>query len=298
MLRAQVVSLVVFASLAGAYPASAQLTTGDGLLVNTQWLAQHQKDKDLVILTVGPESGYKKEHIAGSHFVQLNDIATKVPGGLALEMPSEADLRSAFEKLGISDQSRIVVVFDSGWVTPASRVFLTLGYAGFANQAMYLDGGTTAWRKAGLPLTAETAAVGPGRITKSMLPAIIVGHEYVGGVSKNPKAKLLDARAPAAYTRATAGQEAPGHIPGAANLPWGTLWDESTDLILPKAELEKKFRAVGVQPGDTVVGYCHVGQYATAMLLAARVLGHPVRLYDGSFQDWTMRKLPTEGGGQ
>jgi thiosulfate/3-mercaptopyruvate sulfurtransferase len=34
------------------------------------------------------------------------------------------------------------------------------------------------------------------------------------------------------------------------------------------------------------------------MLFAARLLGHPVLLYDGSFQDWARRNLPvtTEKG--
>ncbi len=36
-----------------------------------------------------------------------------------------------------------------------------------------------------------------------------------------------------------------------------------------------------------VIGYCHIGQQATAMLFAARTLGHEVRLYDGSFEDWS-----------
>jgi thiosulfate/3-mercaptopyruvate sulfurtransferase len=46
-----------------------------------------------------------------------------------------------------------------------------------------------------------------------------------------------------------------------------------------------------------VVAYCHIGQQATAVLFAARTLGHPVRLYDGSFEDWSRRtELPVEGG--
>jgi thiosulfate/3-mercaptopyruvate sulfurtransferase len=47
------------------------------------------------------------------------------------------------------------------------------------------------------------------------------------------------------------------------------------------------FSSAGVAPGDTVVGYCHIGQQATALLFAARVAGHPVLLYDGSFEDWS-----------
>jgi thiosulfate/3-mercaptopyruvate sulfurtransferase len=290
-------SMILVASLAYAYPAAAQLTTGDGLLVSTQWLSQHQHDRDLVILQVGPEPGFQKEHIAGARFVKLNSISTPFQAGsLSLEMPPEPALRAALEQLGISDRSRIVVVFDSGWVTPSARVFLTLGYAGLSDRAVYLDGGLTAWRKDGLPLTADTAAVAPGHLTRPLAKAVIVDNEYVAAVGKNAHARLLDARSPASFVHPAGGQESPGHIPGAVNVPWGTLFDQNTDKLLDRAELEQKFRAAGVQPGDTVVGYCHVGQYATAMLLAARVLGHPVHLYDGSFQDWTMRKLPTEGG--
>ena len=45
-----------------------------------------------------------------------------------------------------------------------------------------------------------------------------------------------------------------------------------------------------MQPGDTVLGYCHIGQQMTAVLFAARTLGHDVLLYDGSMQDWSRRK--------
>ena len=46
----------------------------------------------------------------------------------------------------------------------------------------------------------------------------------------------------------------------------------------------------GVKPGDTVLGYCHIGMQTTAVLFAARSLGHKVLLYDGSFQDWSRHK--------
>jgi hypothetical protein len=51
-------------------------------------------------------------------------------------------------------------------------------------------------------------------------------------------------------------------------------------------EIEAMFNAAGVKPGDTIIGYCHIGQQATAMLFAARTLGHNVLLYDGSFTEW------------
>ena len=90
------------------------------------------------------------------------------------------------------------------------------------------------------------------------------------------------------------GQAAPhktGHIDGAVSVPYVSLVDENQQLK-PKADLEAAFAKAGVKPGDTVIGYCHIGQQATATLFAARSLGYPVLLYDGSFEDWSRRNLP------
>ncbi len=40
------------------------------------------------------------------------------------------------------------------------------------------------------------------------------------------------------------------------------------------------------------MGYCHIGQQATAVVFAARQAGIDAILYDGSFQDWSIRDLP------
>jgi thiosulfate/3-mercaptopyruvate sulfurtransferase len=57
-------------------------------------------------------------------------------------------------------------------------------------------------------------------------------------------------------------------------------------MLKSPAELLELFTKAGVKAGDTVIGYCHIGMQTTAMLFAARTLGHKVLLYDGSFQDW------------
>ncbi|MFT3771643.1 MAG: rhodanese-like domain-containing protein [Minicystis sp.] len=59
-------------------------------------------------------------------------------------------------------------------------------------------------------------------------------------------------------------------------------------MLRSTEELAALFAKAGVKPDDGVIGYCHVGQQATAMLFAARRLGHDVRLYDGSFEDWSL----------
>jgi thiosulfate/3-mercaptopyruvate sulfurtransferase len=84
-----------------------------------------------------------------------------------------------------------------------------------------------------------------------------------------------------------------GHVLGAVSLPLELLFNEQS-MLRPADELEAIFAKAGVKPGDTVIGYCYVGQRATAALFAARTLGHTVLLYDGSMDDWTRRDLPLE----
>ena len=79
-----------------------------------------------------------------------------------------------------------------------------------------------------------------------------------------------------------------GHIAGARSVPFTEIADDR-NIFKSANDLAALFKAAGVQPGDTVVGYCHIGQQATGMLFAARSLGYPVLLYDGSFEDWSRR---------
>jgi thiosulfate/3-mercaptopyruvate sulfurtransferase len=48
--------------------------------------------------------------------------------------------------------------------------------------------------------------------------------------------------------------------------------------------------------GDTFVTYCWVGYRASATYFVARSLGLNARFYDGSYQDWQRRALPTKPG--
>ena len=287
--------LLVLAALAAA-PAAAQ---APGPLMSAAWLAQHVREANIVMLQVGPRPSYDKEHIAGSRFVQLSDIATSGMGGLALEMLPPDTLRARLEKLGVSDGSRIVVVFTDEWVSPSTRVLFTLQYAGLGDQAFLLDGGLGAWKRAGGAVTADVpAAPGHAHLHLHVDSSLVVDYAYVQSHAHTPRLRLVDARDAEFYSgppHTSMSEMAPGHIPGAVSVPFTTLTDDSMKL-LPRAALEQRFLDAGVAPGDTVVAYCHVGQQATVVVLAARLTGRPARLYDGSMHDWTNRKLPTEGG--
>jgi len=108
---------------------------------------------------------------------------------------------------------------------------------------------------------------------------------------------LVDARDAAFYSGAQEGgprdHRARGHITGARSVPFGSIASETLELK-SSADLAALFRNAGIAPGDTIIGYCHIGQQATAMLFAAQTIGHPVLLYDGSFEDWARRGYAIE----
>src|SRR5947209_18796629 len=81
----------------------------ESFIVSTEWLGEHVKDDSLVLLQVGERKEYDAEHIPGALFIQLSDISTPRGQGLILELPAVDQLKASFERLGITDKSRIVV---------------------------------------------------------------------------------------------------------------------------------------------------------------------------------------------
>jgi thiosulfate/3-mercaptopyruvate sulfurtransferase len=274
---------------------SARPTRAD-LTVSSAWLADHLRDPDLVLLHVGDKTEYEKTHIPGARFVSLRDISVSSEDrekGLVLEVPSADSLRTQLAALGISDNSRIIVYYGNDWVSPSTRVMFTLDVAGLGGRSALLDGGMNDWKLENRPITAEVPAPRKGQLSALKLRPLVVDAPFVQSHVNAPGYRVLDGRA-AVFYDGVEGSPRKGHIPGAKSLPFTETTDDKLHLK-PAGELMVLFAKAGVTPGDTVVAYCHIGQQATAVLFAARTLGHPVLLYDGSFQDWGRRtELPVE----
>src|SRR6476469_5790479 len=135
--RIILITTVIFTSSFLAPAQSPKLN--ESLIVTTDWLAKHLNDDSLVLLQVGEKDEYMASHIPGAQFIQLADISTPRGQGLTLELPAIDQLKTAFEKLGVSDNSRIVLYFGKDWVTPTARVFMTLDYLGVGHQTSILD---------------------------------------------------------------------------------------------------------------------------------------------------------------
>jgi thiosulfate/3-mercaptopyruvate sulfurtransferase len=277
----------------------------DQLVVSDAWLAGHLHDPDLVLLQVGDSADFTRAHIPGARPVSLAQISAGMSNdmnmdlGLMLEMLPVDSLRMRLADLGVSNRSHVIAYFATDRISSTTRVLYTLAYAGLGSSSALLDGGLPGWLRTGHPVESGPAKpVRAGSLTTRAQPSLVVSAEWVKAHAGQPGIALLDARAVEFYN-GTKQDDGPrrGHIPGAQSLPFEDLYD-STGALRQAAELDARFRAAGVQPGDTVVAYCHIGQRATAVLLAAETLGYPVRLYDGSFQEWGRRPdLPVDNPG-
>ncbi len=272
-------------------PATAPLAESpETMVVSADWLRQHLADPGLVVLAVGPEASYRESHIPGARYLSLRDISTRSEAPpLSLELLPVPVLDSVFESLGVSDGSRIVIYWDGEWVTPTTRVWFTLDRLGLGDRASILDGGLPAWVAAGGEVTAEApAAPSRGRITPRARN-VVVEADWLAKRLDGAGIALIDARTPNFYDGSeSGGQPRAGHIPGAKNVAFPTIVDEGDRFKSPEA-LNALLAEAGAGPGKTVVAYCHIGQQATLVYFAARRLGYDVRLYDGSFQDWSRR---------
>jgi len=312
-----VVLSLVSLSLA-AHTAAAQ-TPRDAMLVTPEWVAAHMRDANTILLHVGDPRQYAPKHLAGAQFMDLDQISvsdhsgmqmpagmTPAPepikgpkNGLILEMPTAEQLRSQLSKFGISDNTRIIVYAANNWISPTTRVVFTLDYAGLGKNVVVMDGGLEAWARENRPVTdVVPPAPQAGKLSALALRPLVVDANYVNAHAKTPGVSIVDARARAYYDGTPRDRSEPGtrlgHIPGAKSVPFTEVQNDDGTLK-SNEQLVEVFTKAGVQPKDTVVGYCHIGQQATAMLFAARALGHPVLLYDGSFTQWEkLTQLPVE----
>ena len=294
MHRKVCILLLSMATLAfGQQPPSAAPTVRSEMLVSTQWLNDHLKDPNLVILHVCDGfMDYKRGHIPGARFLAMKQISVD-NGPINVELPSVDQLQKVFSELGVGDNTR-VVIYTTGWFPYAARVWFTLDYLGHGEQAALLDGGIDSWVAEDRLITAGdspkvSAATFTPHVQENFRALLDEVKSVVESKPGEETEQIVDARPPRNYTN--------GHLAGSSNVYWQeTLVSEDDFRLQPVDKIRALYTARGIVPGKKIVTYCVIGLQASHAYFLAKYLGFDAAMYDGSYQEWIAKNMPLVKG--
>ena len=264
-------------------------------LVSTGWLAIHLNDANLCLLDatftlpgVSPTAAelYQSRHIPGAVYFDIDHVADE-KDPLPHMLPKPAEFARMVGKLGVGDDSRIVI-YDSTGMNSACRAWWMLRIMG--HPAAILEGGLGKWRAEGRPLTATVPAPTERRFTPRFDKNLVRDKAALMANLASKREQVVDARSAGRFA-GTAPEPRPGmrsgHIPGSLNLPWEKLSDPKTGVPLPPAALDKTLSAAGIARDKPVVTSCGSGVTACVIAFAMHLSGWPdAAIYDGSWSEW------------
>lgn len=264
-------------------------------LVSTEWLGNHIHDPDLRIIDASwylpgenrfPFEEYKKSHIPGARFFDIDEIADQ-ESDLPHMVPSQELFANKVKKMGIGDGHQIVV-YDTAGIFSSPRVWWLFKLMGHQEIAV-LDGGYPKWLDEGreeediLPLIQER------HYTARKLAQMVKSYHEVQTASGGGVSQILDARSRERFN-GIAPEPRPGlragNIPNSINLPFPNLLNRN-GTMKEKYGLLQAFTSAGIDLDKPVITTCGSGITAAILYLALDLVGHRnISLYDGSWVEW------------
>ncbi|HEY1146339.1 MAG TPA: 3-mercaptopyruvate sulfurtransferase [Allosphingosinicella sp.] len=264
-------------------------------LVSTEWLAGELGAPDLRVIDATiflPGAGrnaraeYEAEHIPGAVFLDLDEVVDSANPAPHM-LPPEHKFASRMQTLGLGDGNRFVI-YDNTPLHSAARAWWMLRIFG-AHYVAILNGGLARWKAEGRPTESGVHHGRHAHFTAYLDSGQVATKEELMELVGSDRQSIVDARGPGRF----AGEEeeprpgvAPGHIPGARNLPQGELFNADNSWKRG-ADLRAAFDAAGVDLAKPMITTCGSGVTAAVLLFGAHLLGKDdVRLYDGSWSEW------------
>lgn len=218
----------------------------------------------------------------------IADVANKKPGedGWGHILKPE-ELEKKLSEFGLAKEKEIILIStaNAGWGEDG-RILWELKAAGYTNLKM-VDGGFESLKKAGVKVDSDVSA-----ITKVNVKVEKIDYKNTINTKELTKDKaqykIIDSREKDEYEGATKfGEAKGGHIPGAVNIPYSSLYNEQ-GVLKSNAEIEKLFKEKGFDKNDKIVTYCTGGIRSAFMQLILEMSGYEnVKNYEGSYYNWS-----------
>lgn len=237
---------------------------------------------------------YLDKHIKGARFIDLDkdlaDIGEDAAFGGRHPLPNVEKFSETLSKLGISENSHVVVYDDKNGSNAAARAWWMLKAFGVEN-VQVLDGGMQAAEKEGVKFSSGEEVFEITALIKKdhwLLP--VSNLEEVENELINGSSVVIDVRDAYRYK----GESEPidliaGHIPGAINIPFSENLDENGNFLSHEVLKEKYQKLLGNKPEKLII-HCGSGVTACHTILALDYAGFQIpNLYVGSWSEWSRR---------
>ena len=265
----------------------------DEVLVSTDWVAEHVDDPGIRLVEVDEDTAaYAGGHIRNAIAWHWRDDLHAAP---RRDFLSQAPLSTLLGRSGVGPDTTVVLYGgNNNWF--ATYAYWLLRYLGF-DRVKLVDGGRKKWELEGRELVteeptveaADPGALAPVRHDLRAFRDDVLGH--IGGDGRS----MVDVRSPAEFSGEVLAPphlpqeqaQVPGHIPGAANVPWASAAQEDGSFKSDD-DLTTLYGGVGVTPDTDVIAYCRIGERSShTWFVLHEILGYErVRNYDGSWTEY------------
>jgi thiosulfate/3-mercaptopyruvate sulfurtransferase len=271
------------------------------VLVDTAWVADNLKNPSLRIVEVNVDTtAYDAGHVPGAIGINWQ---TDIQNPVRRDFADKAGFESLLSRAGIGNDHTVILYGDNNnwFATWAYWVFKYYGHG----PAKIMNGGRKKWIDEGRPLVTDAPSHPKTRyIAKEPDHGIRAFREQVHQSLGASSAGLVDVRSPKEFSGELLapenlpqeGAQRGGHIPGAANIPWGMAVREDGTFKTAE-ELKSLYSNKGITPDKEVITYCRIGERSSHTWFVLReLLGFKkVRNYDGSWTEWgSLVNVPIE----
>ncbi|TDD98694.1 sulfurtransferase [Flavobacterium cellulosilyticum] len=253
-------------------------------IVSAKWVSEHIEDDNLIILEARLDQNQTKDtQIPGARLFDIKNTFSDTKNPLPNTFPSEEQFTTECQKLGVNNDS-FIVVYDTTGIYSSPRVWFMFNAMGHTNIAV-LDGGLPEWIKQGYPTEKpKETTYAIGDFQGHLNTDTVKNKEQILENIDSKKANLIDARSSDRF-HATIEETRVGirngHIPGSVNVPFETLFKDGK--YKSAADLTEIFDL-----NDKPLYFtCGSGITACILLLATELIGdNPKAVYDGSWTEW------------